>query len=214
MPAWAHRRSSIWAMPRSVIAPLDPSHSAGKVPRGWREQSRMYLSRDYPVLAPKATRRGRRPLPTTGTTSSSKSTSSTLSPATSPRQQPLSMKVRSRATSRRSLNVGPSHALSSFRMSSSETTDTGTSGTAGGFMRTVGSVAISPSSANHLNNCWRLRYLTAAVDGFQRPNVAAMNVSMWSRVMLAPTWYRSCRGGRRQPAERSPRSCARSWGSC
>ena len=108
-----------------------------------------------------------------------------LSPATSPRPRPLLTKVRSMTTSRRSSNVGPSHAFSSFRSSLSETTGTGTSGTAGGFIRAIGSAGISPSPVSHLNSCWRLRYLTAAVVGFQRSRVSPINVSMWSRVMLA-----------------------------
>lgn len=80
-------------------------------------------------------------------------------------------KVRSKATSGRPSNVGLSHGFGSFSQVIVETTGTGTSGTAGGFIRTIGSVAISPSSVSHLNNCWRLRYLTAAVVGFRRSSV-------------------------------------------
>ncbi len=45
----------------------------------------------------------------------------------------------------------------------------GASGTAGGFMFTIGLVLISPSSpASHLKNCWRLLYRVCAVDALKR----------------------------------------------
>jgi superfamily II DNA or RNA helicase len=71
-------------------------------------------------------------------------------------------KVRSRATSRLPSNAGPSHGFGIFSQVIVETTGTRTSGTAGGFIRVIGSVGIPPSSVSHLHRRWRLRLVEDA----------------------------------------------------
>jgi hypothetical protein len=98
-----------------------------------------------------------------------------LKPATSPRRQPVSMKVLRIAASRRSSNLVPSHAFNKRRNSSSPTTGTRSSGTCGGDILAMGNAEISSSSTAYLKNCCRDRYRTAAVAGRNSCSCASMN---------------------------------------
>ena len=128
MPAWAHRRSSIWAMPLSVMAPwvqatvpASPHGDGANVAvctcrgpaRSWPRRRPGGAGAPCPPRRPRPPRSRRL---------------STLSPATSPRRQPLSMKAAQHGRVASVLERGASQAFSSFRRSSSETAGRGPRG--------------------------------------------------------------------------------------
>ncbi len=85
------------------------------------------------------------------------------------------------AVSRRSSKLFPLQAARSARRSSPDSTGTGSTGTVGRFIRSIGERSISPSSTRNLKNCWRARKRLEAVAGLVRALSSSMNASTCSR---------------------------------
>ena len=73
---------------------------------------------------------------------------------TSEARTPVSISSRISAASRLFSNEVPLQVATRRVMSASDSTGTGTSGTAGGFILAIGLSAISPSDSSHFHICW------------------------------------------------------------
>jgi hypothetical protein len=141
---------------------------------GWRERIRRYLSRACPALAPKAT--PARPAPL------AHHSGNVLVEVDVRHLEPRHLAEAAAALDEGAqngyvasvLNVAPRTPSAGFAARRRTRRVLGPRGTASGFVRTIGAVGTSPSSARHLNSRWS-----------QRSSVWAINVSMWARVMPA-----------------------------